>query len=130
MEPPKHRTSIARIRLATPAQLSVVNKLLDPRETELPDAAYEDARLADEPRYGKPCGNAQLAKTLAVYDRADPAAARVIIGLRRNVSQVVLAKNSSILAANCRIEPDVDLGGGDKVRNALRTRAAAVRGNE
>ena len=45
----------------------------------MPDAAYEGARLADDPRYGKPCGNAQLAKTLAVYDRADPAAARVII---------------------------------------------------
>ena len=36
-------------------------------------------KLADDPRYGKPCGNVQLAKTLAVYDRADPAAARVII---------------------------------------------------
>ena len=46
---------------------------------ELPDATYEGTRLADDPRYGKPCGNAQLAKTLAVYDRADPAAARVII---------------------------------------------------
>ena len=79
VEPPKHRTSIARIRLATPAQLRVVDKLLDPREMELPDAAYEGTRLADDPRYGKPYGNAQLAKTLAVYDRADPAAARVII---------------------------------------------------
>ena len=79
VEPAKHRTSIARIRLATPAQLRVVDKLLDPREMELPDAAYEGTRLADDPRYGKPCGNAQLAKTLAVYDRADPAAARVII---------------------------------------------------
>ena len=79
VEPPKHRTSIARIRLETPAQLRVVEKLLDPKEMELPDAAYEGARLADDPRYGKPCGNAQLAKTLAVYDRADPAAARVII---------------------------------------------------
>ena len=79
VEPPKHRTSIARIRLATPAQLRVVEKPLDPREMELPDAAYEGTRLADDPRYGKPCGNAQLAKTLAVYDRADPAAARVII---------------------------------------------------
>ena len=78
-EPPKHRTSIARIRLATPAQLRVVDKLLIPREMELPDAAYEGTRLADDPRYGKPCGNTQLAKTLAVYDRADPAAARVII---------------------------------------------------
>ena len=79
VEPPKHRTSIARIRLATPAQLRVVDKLLDPKEMELPDAAYEGARLADDPRYVKPSGNAQLAKTLAVYDRADPAAARVII---------------------------------------------------
>ena len=70
-KPPKHRTSIARIRLATPAQLRVVDKLLDPREMELPDAAYERTRLADDPRYGKPCGSTQLAKTLAVYDRAD-----------------------------------------------------------
>ena len=79
VEPPKHRTSIARIRLATPAQLRVVDNLLDPREMELPDATYEGTRLADDPRYGKPCGNTQLAKTLAVYDRADPAAARVVI---------------------------------------------------
>ena len=79
MEPPKHRTSIARIRLVTPAQLRVVDKLLDPREMELQDAAYEGAKLAADPRYGKPCGSAQLAKTLAVYDRTDPAAARVII---------------------------------------------------
>ena len=79
VEPPKHRTSIARIRLATPAQLRVVDKLLDPRKMELSDAAYEGTRLADDPRYEKPCGNAQLTKTLAVYDRADPAAARVII---------------------------------------------------
>ena len=79
VEPPKHRTSIARIRLATPAQLRVVDKLLDPREMELPDAAYEGTRLADDPRYGKPYGNTQLAKTLAVYDRSDAAAARVVI---------------------------------------------------
>ena len=79
VEPPKHRTSISRIRLATPAQLKVVDRLLNPTEMELPDAAYEGTRLADDPRYGKPCGNTQLAKTLAVYDRADPAAARVSI---------------------------------------------------
>ena len=78
-EPPKHRTSIARIRLVTPAQLRVVDKLLNPGEMELPDAAYEGSRLAEDPRYGKPCGSTQLAKTLAVYDRADPAAARVVI---------------------------------------------------
>ena len=79
VEPPKHRTSIARIRVATPAQLRVVDKLMDPREMELPDAAYEGTRLANDPRYGKPCGKTQLAKTLAVYDRADLAAARVVI---------------------------------------------------
>ena len=79
VEPPKHRTSVARIRVATPAQLRVVDKLMDPREMELPDAAYEGIKLANDPRYGKPCGNTQLAKTLAVYDRADPAAARVVI---------------------------------------------------
>ena len=78
-EPPKHRTSIARIRLATPAQLKVVDKLLNPGSMELPDAAYEGSKLAEDPRYGKPCGSTQLAKTLAVYDRADPAAARVVI---------------------------------------------------
>ena len=79
VEPPKHRTSIVRIRVATQAQLRVVDKLMDPREMELPDAAYEGTKLANDPRYGKPCGNTQLAKTLAVYDRADLAAARVVI---------------------------------------------------
>ena len=78
-EPPKHQTSIARIRLATPAQLRVVDNLLNPGEMELPDAAYEGSKLAEDPRYGKPCESTQLAKTLAVYDRADPAAARVVI---------------------------------------------------
>ena len=45
----------------------------------LPDAAYEGEMLVDDPRYGKPCSNSQLAKILAVYDRLDPGAARVII---------------------------------------------------
>ena len=67
VEPPKHRKSIARIRLATPAQLRVVDKLLNSRKMELSDAAYEGTRLADDPRNRKPCGNTQLAKTLAVY---------------------------------------------------------------
>ena len=44
VEPTKHQTSIARISLATPAQLRVGEKLLDPREMELPDAAYEGTR--------------------------------------------------------------------------------------
>ena len=41
VKPPKHRTSIARIRVATPAQLRVVDKLLEPKDMGLPDAAYE-----------------------------------------------------------------------------------------
>ena len=79
VEPPKHRTSVARIRLATPAQLRVVDKLLEPKDKGLPDAAYEGGKLANDSRYGRPCGNALLAKILAVYDRSDPGAARVII---------------------------------------------------
>ena len=79
MEPPKHRTSIARIRVATPAQLRVLEKLLEPKDMGLPDAAYEGSKLADDPRYGKPCGSSQLAKKLAVYDQSDPGAAKVII---------------------------------------------------
>ena len=79
VEPPKHQTSIARIRVATPAQLRVVEQLLEPKDMGLPDAAYEGSKLADDQRYGKPCGSSQLAKTLAVNDRSDPRAARVII---------------------------------------------------
>ena len=56
----------------------MVEKLLEPGDMGLPDAAYEGSRLADDPRYGKPCVNIQLAKTLAIYDRSDPGAARVI----------------------------------------------------
>ena len=79
VEPTKHQTSIARIRVATPAKLRVVEKLLVPKDMVLPDAAYQGSKMAEDPRYGKPCGSSQLAKTLAVYDRTDPGAARVII---------------------------------------------------
>ena len=80
MEPPKHRTSIARIRVAIPAQVRrVVEKLLELKNIELPDAAYAGPKLAEDPRCAKSCGNSQLAKTLAVYDRSDPGAARAII---------------------------------------------------
>ena len=62
VEPPKHRTGIARIRVATPAQLRVVETLLEPKVMELPDAAYEGSKLADDPRYGK------VGQDVAVYD--------------------------------------------------------------
>ena len=123
VEPPKHRTSIARIRVATPAQLRVVDKLMDPREMELPDAAYEGTKLANDPRYGKPCGNTQLAKTLAVYDRADPAAARVVIVAGSDFEgrcQIVLAGNSDILIAGSGAKSDDNPGGGNKIGDALR----------
>ena len=77
VEPPKDRKSIARIRVATPTQLRVAEKLLEPGDMGLPDAAYEGSKLANDPRHGKPCGSSQLVKTLAVYDRSDPGAARV-----------------------------------------------------
>ena len=56
-----------------------MENILYPKNMELPDAAYGGPKLAKNPRYGKPCGSSQLAKTLAVYDRSDPRAARVII---------------------------------------------------
>ena len=57
----------------------MVEKPLEPDNMGLPDAAYGVPKLAEDPRYGKHCGSSQLAKTLAVYDRSDPGAARVII---------------------------------------------------
>ena len=79
VEPPKHRTSIASIRVAIPAQLRAVNKLLEPKSMGFPDTAYMGLKLAEDSRYGRSCGTSQLAKTLAVYDRSDPGAARAII---------------------------------------------------
>ena len=52
VEPRKQRKSIARIRVATHAQLRVVEKLLEPKDMELPDAAYGLQKLAEDPRYG------------------------------------------------------------------------------
>ena len=79
VEPPKHRTTVARIRVSIPAQLRAVDKLLDPKSMELLDTAYKGAKLAEDPRYERSCGTSRLAKTLAVYDRSDPGATRAII---------------------------------------------------
>ena len=68
VEPPKHRTSIARIRVAIPAQQRAVEKLLEPKSMGLPDTAYMGPKLPEDPRYGRSYGTSQLAKTLAVYD--------------------------------------------------------------
>ena len=79
VEPPKHRTSVARIRVAITAQLRVVDKRLEPKSMGLPDTAYMGAKLAEDPRYGRSCGTSRLAKMLASYDRSDPVAVRAII---------------------------------------------------
>ena len=79
MEPPKHRTSLVRTRVAVTEQLRAVEKLLEPKSMGLPDFAYLGPKLSEDPRYRKSYGKSQLAKNLAVYDRSDPGAARVII---------------------------------------------------
>ena len=45
----------------------------------IPDTGCLGPKLAEDPRYGRSCGTLQLKKTLAVYDRSDPGAARAII---------------------------------------------------
>ena len=57
VEPPKHLTTIARIRAAIRAQPRVVETLLEPKNMGLQDAAHRGPKLAEDPRYGKPCGN-------------------------------------------------------------------------
>ena len=79
VERPKHRMGIARIKVAIPSQLRMVEKLLEPKSKEIPDIGYLGAKLAEDPRYGRSCGTSQLAKTLVVYNRSDPGAARAII---------------------------------------------------
>ena len=79
VEPPKHRNSIARIRVAITAQLRAVQKLLEPKSMGLPGTAYTVPNLTEDAKYRRSNGNSQLVKTLAVYDRSDPGAVRAII---------------------------------------------------
>ena len=79
VEPPKHRTSIVRIRVAITAQLRTVEKLSEPMNMVLHGTAYMSPNLSEDPRYRMSYGTSKLAKALAVYDRSDPGAARVII---------------------------------------------------
>ena len=65
--------------MASPAQLRIVEKLLEPKSMGIPDTGYLGPKLAEDPMYGRSFGTSQLAKTLAVYDRSDPGAARAII---------------------------------------------------
>ena len=51
--PPKHRTVLARIRVAVAAHLRAVEKLLEPKPLGLPETAYEGPNLAKNSRYGE-----------------------------------------------------------------------------
>ena len=55
VEPPKHRTSETRIRVAIPAQPRTVDTLLEPKSMGLPGRNYMGAKLAKDPRYGRSC---------------------------------------------------------------------------
>ena len=54
MEPPKHQTSIARIRVAIPAQLRIFEKLLEQKSMGIPDTGYMGPKLAEDPGMGDP----------------------------------------------------------------------------
>ena len=79
VEPLKHRTAIATIRVAIPAQLRAAETLFYPKNMGLPDTAYTGTTLSEDARYGDANGTSQLSKALAAYDRSDPGAARVVI---------------------------------------------------
>ena len=65
--------------MAILAQLRIVEKLLEPKSMGIPGTKYIGPKIAEDPKYGRSCGISQLAKTVAVYDRSDPGAARAII---------------------------------------------------
>ena len=134
VEPPKHRTSIARISMAILAQLRIVEKLLRPKRMGIPDTGYMGPKLDNDPRYGRFCGTSQLAKTLAVYDRSDPGAARAIIMAESDIEgtspKLFWPEAPSVSASWSGIEPNVDTDGGYKIGDAVCARAVAIRGDE
>ena len=62
VEPPKHRTGIARLRVANLEQLRIVETILESKSMGIPDTRYLGSRLAEDPKYGRSCGTSQLAK--------------------------------------------------------------------
>ena len=115
VEPPEHRTSIARIRVAIPAQLRSVDKLLEPKTMGLPDTAYMSVKRAEDPRYGRSCRTSQLAKTLAVYDRSDPGAARAIIVAGSDFE----VQDLDVPTTGGGVESNVDPDRGDEVGDTV-----------
>ena len=102
VEPPKHRTSIARIRLATPAQLRVVDNYWTQEKwnCQMPLMRVRDWRLTLD--MGNAAGTSigqdfgSLRQSRSSCRKGDH---RGGIGLRGNVSHVVLAGDLDILAA-------------------------------
>ena len=76
-EPPKHGSG--QNKMAIPAPLQAVEKLLDPETMGLPYTAYAGPKLANKSRYGEEYEWSQLAKALAAFDSPDPGATRVVI---------------------------------------------------
>ena len=50
--------------MAIPVQLKMFEKLLEQKSMGIPDTRYLGPKLVEDPRYGRACGNIQLAKTL------------------------------------------------------------------
>ena len=71
-----------------------------------------------------------MAKTLAVYDRSDPGAARVIIvagsDFEGTSPKLFWPENISVFAAWCGIKSDADPGVSDQIGDALRAGATAI----
>ena len=69
-----------------------------------------------------------------MYDRSDPGAARAINVAGSDFegfeTEIILARNSNVPAAWIGTKPDADHGAGYEIGNAVRTRAAAIRGDE
>ena len=60
VEPPKHHTRVARIRVAVPAQFRAVEKLLEPKSMGFPDTAYVGPKMSEDPRHGNSMGPHKL----------------------------------------------------------------------
>ena len=98
VEPHKHRTGIARIRVAIPAQLRMVEKFLGPKSMGMPDTGY----LCDF-RAGKNLGSVR-----SIRSRSSESNHRGRIGFRGDVAEVILARKPSVPAAWSGTEPDAD----------------------
>ena len=90
----KHRTVIARIRVAAPAQLRMVYKLLEPKSMGIPDTGYLGPKLAEDPTAGKNHGPGR-----SIRPRSSESHHRGRIGIRGDVTEVILARNPSAPAA-------------------------------